>query len=308
MKHNRNETWSVKQMESQEKSLRVQLEKLTNAEYKDDVITFEELGVDCLMVDEAHSYKNLSFNTKIGNVSGINPNGSLKAYDMWLKTRYINELTPGRNVIFATGTPISNTMCEMYLMQKYLQSDLLEEKGVAHFDAWAANFGEIVTSMELTPEGKGYRPKTRFAKFTNLPELITTFRMIADIQTQDMLPYLKIPTLVGGKYDIVEIQPNDDIKACVDEFVERARCIHDGAVDPTEDNMLKVCHDAKLVSTDIRMLYPDAQPDIDSKLYKCVDNVYRIWEETKADRAAQVIFQILVYRLMIKRNLVYIAL
>lgn len=290
MKHNRNETWSVKQMESQEKSLRVQLEKLTNAEYKDDVITFEELGVDCLMVDEAHSYKNLSFNTKIGNVSGINPNGSLKAYDMWLKTRYINELTPGRNVIFATGTPISNTMCEMYLMQKYLQSDLLEEKGVAHFDAWAANFGEIVTSMELTPEGKGYRPKTRFAKFTNLPELITTFRMIADIQTQDMLPYLKIPTLVGGKYDIVEIQPNDDIKACVDEFVERARCIHDGAVDPTEDNMLKVCHDAKLVSTDIRMLYPDAQPDIDSKLYKCVDNVYRIWEETKADRAAQVIF------------------
>lgn len=181
MKYQRNETWSVKQMEAQEKSLKVQLEKLTNADYKDDVITFEELGVDCLMVDEAHGYKNLSFNTKIGNVSGINPNGSLKAYDMWLKTKYINELTPGRNVIFATGTPISNTMCEMYLMQKYLQSDLLEEKGVAHFDAWAANFGEIVTSMELTPEGKGYRPKTRFAKFTNLPELVTSFRMIADV-------------------------------------------------------------------------------------------------------------------------------
>lgn len=290
MKYQRNETWSVKQMEAQEKSLKVQLEKLTNADYKDDVITFEELGVDCLMVDEAHGYKNLSFNTKIGNVSGINPNGSLKAYDMWLKTKYINEMTPGRNVIFATGTPISNTMCEMYLMQKYLQFDLLEEKGVAHFDAWAANFGEIVTSMELTPEGKGYRPKTRFAKFTNLPELVTSFRMIADIQTQDMLPYLKIPTLVDGKYVIVESQPNDDIKACVDEFVERAKRIHDGAVAPTEDNMLKVCHDAKLISTDIRMLYPDAQPDVDSKLYKCVDNVYRIWEQTKADRAAQVIF------------------
>lgn len=290
MKASRDQSWSVKQMEAQEKSLRVQLEKLNNADYKDDIISFEELGVDCLMVDEAHGYKNLSFNTKIGNVSGINPNGSLKAYDMWLKTRYINEMTPGRNVIFATGTPISNTMCEMYLMQRYLQPDLLEEKRLSHFDAWAANYGEIITSMELSPEGKGYRPKTRFAKFTNLPELVTAFRMVADIQTQNMLPYIKVPTLADGKYVIVESNPNDDIKACVDEFVERAKRIRDGLVDPAEDNMLKVCHDAKLVSTDIRMLYPDAQPDVDSKLYKCVENVYQIWEQTKADKAAQVIF------------------
>lgn len=290
LKSSNGQSWSVKQMESQKKSLRAQLEKLNNADYKDDVICFEELGVDCLMVDEAHGYKNLSFNTKIGNVAGINPNGSLKAYDMWLKTRYINEMTPGRNVIFATATPVSNTMCEMYLMQKYLQSDWLEEKGVSHFDAWAANFGEIITSMELTPEGKGYRPKTRFAKFTNLPELVTAFRMVADIQTQDLLPELKIPKLKDGKYVIVESLPNDDIKECVEEFVERAKRIHDGNVDPSEDNMLKVCHDAKLVSTDIRLLYPNADPDVDSKLYKCVENVYRIWEETKADRAAQVIF------------------
>lgn len=290
LKYQRNQNWSVKQMQAQEKSLRVQLEKLLNEDYKDDVITFEELGVDCLMVDEAHNYKNLSFNTKIGNVSGINPNGSMKAYDLSLKTKYINELSPGRNVIFATGTPISNTMCEMYLMQKYLQSDLLEEKGIAHFDAWAANFGETVTAMELSPEGKGYRPKTRFAKFTNLPELVTSFRMVADIQTQSMLPYLKIPTLAEGKYDIIESEANDDIKAAIDSFVERAERIRSGGVDSSEDNMLKICHDAKLVSTDIRMLYPDAEPDIDSKLYKCVENVYRIWKEGEADRSAQVIF------------------
>ena len=290
MKYKANQTWSVKQMQAQEKSLRAMLTALSNVEYKDDVITFEELGVDCLMVDEAHNYKNLSFNTKIGNVSGINPNGSLKAYDLSLKVQYINEIHPGRNVVFATGTPISNTICEMYLMQKYLQADMLRERGLEHFDAWAANFGEIVTSMELSPEGKGYRPKTRFAKFTNLPELVSMFRMVADIQTQDMLPYLKIPKLVDGKYKIIESEGNDDIKACVDEFVERAKNVRDGNVDPTVDNMLKICHDAKLVSTDIRMYIPDAEADPESKLYKCVENVYRIWKETEKDKAAQVIF------------------
>ena len=290
MKYKANQTWSVKQMQAQEKSLRARLTALSNEEYKDDVITFEELGVDCLMVDEAHNYKNLSFDTKIGNVSGINPNGSLKAYDLSLKVQYINEIRPGRNVIFATGTPISNTICEMYLMQKYLQADMLRERGLEHFDAWAANFGEIVTSMELSPEGKGYRPKTRFAKFTNLPELVSMFRMVADIQTQDMLPYLKIPKLEDGKYKIIESEGNDDIKACVDEFVERAKNVRDGNVDPTVDNMLKICHDARLVSTDIRMYIPDAEPDPGSKLFQCVDNVFRIWKATEEDKAAQVIF------------------
>lgn len=290
MKYKANQSWSVKQMQAQEKSLRARLTALSNEEYKDDVITFEELGVDCLMVDEAHNYKNLSFNTKIGNVSGINPNGSLKAYDLSLKVQYINEIRPGRNVVFATGTPISNTICEMYLMQKYLQADMLRERGLLHFDAWAANFGEIVTSMELSPEGKGYRPKTRFAKFTNLPELVSMFRMVADIQTQDMLPYLKIPKLLDDTYKIIESEGNDDIKACVDEFVERAKNVRDGNVNPTVDNMLKICHDAKLVSTDIRMYIPDAEADPESKLFKCVENVYRIWKETEKDKAAQVIF------------------
>lgn len=290
MRSEHNQQWSVKQMESLEKSLRQKLEVLSNAEYKDDVISFEELGIDCLMVDEAHNYKNLSFNTKIGNVSGINPNGSLKAYDLYMKVQYINEKNPGRNVVFATGTPISNTMCEMYVMQKYLQSDLLREKQIYHFDAWAANFGEVVTSFEMSPEGKGYRQKTRFSKFTNLPELVIMFRMFADIQTADMLDYLDVPKLESGKYDVIEAEANDDIKECVEEFVKRADAIRNGMVDPSEDNMLKICHDAKLVSTDIRMLYPDAEPDPQSKLYQCVNKVYEIYTEKQYEKAAQVIF------------------
>ena len=290
MKYEHNQQWSVKQMQSLEKSLRQKLEVLSNAEYKDDVLSFEELGIDCLMVDEAHNYKNLSFNTKIGNVSGINPNGSLKAYDLYMKVQYINEKNPGRNVVFATGTPISNTMCEMYVMQKYLQSDLLREKQIYHFDAWAANFGEVVTSFEMSPEGKGYRQKTRFSKFTNLPELVTMFRMFADIQTTDMLDYLDIPKLENGKYDVVEAEANDDIRSCIDEFVKRADAIRNGRVDPSDDNMLKICHDAKLVSTDIRMLYPNAEPDTQSKLYQCVNKVYEIYIEKQEEKATQVIF------------------
>ena len=195
IKYQTGKRWSIKQMEAQKKNLRAQLDKLANAEYKDDVITFEELGVDALFVDEAHNYKNLSFVTKISRVAGINPAGSNKAYDMWQKVKYINERTPGRNVVFATGTPVSNTMCEMYLMQKYLQEDLLRERGVYHFDSWAANFGEIVNTMEMSPEGNGYREKTRFAKFTNLPELVTMFRCVADVKTKDQLTYLDIPKL-----------------------------------------------------------------------------------------------------------------
>lgn len=290
MKYSSGQNWSVKQMQAQERILRTRLEKLMNAEYKDDVITFEELGVDALMIDEAHNYKNLTFATKMGRVAGINPQGSNKSFDLAQKIKYINELTPGRNVVFATGTPISNTMCEMYLMQKYLQADLLKEKGLYHFDAWAANFGETVSAMELSPEGKGYREKTRFGKFTNLPELVTMFRCVADVQLQDQLPYLDIPKLKDGKYNIIESEPSEEIKSYIDSFVERADRIRNHNVDPSEDNMLKICHDAKLVSTDIRMLDPTAIPDEESKLYKCVDQVYKIWRDTTEEKGTQVIF------------------
>ena len=290
IKFDSKQNWSIKQMQSYEKQLRSKLEMLSNTDYKDDVITFEELGVDALMIDEAHNYKNLSFTTKIGRVAGINPNGSNKAFDLFQKIQYINELSPGRNVVFATGTPISNTMCEMYLMQKYLQPELLREKGIYHFDAWAANFGEIVTSMELSPEGKGYREKTRFGKFTNLPELVTMFRMFADVKMLEDLPYLDIPELENNKFDIIESEPSDAVKDYVNSFVERAEDIRNGSVDPSIDNMLKICHDAKLVSTDIRMLNPSAAPDPNGKLYKCTEKVFEIWNNTKENRGTQVVF------------------
>ena len=235
-------------------------------------------------------FKNLSFTTKMGNISGINPNGSQRAYDMLLKCNYINEISPGRNVVFSTATPISNSICEMYQMQKYLQGELLRERGLYHFDAWAANFGETVSSMELSPEGKGYREKTRFAKFTNIPELVTAFRMVADVKTQSMLSYLDIPSLINNSYDICQSEASEDIIRCIDEFVERADRIRTGNVDPSVDNMLKVCHDAKLVSTDIRLLYPNAEPDIGSKLYKVAENVFRIYNETMEEKGTQVIF------------------
>lgn len=290
MKEDRNQSWSVKQMESYAKQLRTKLEILTNSDYKDDVITFEELGVDCLMIDEAHNYKNLSFTTKISRVAGINPNGSNKAFDLLQKVRYINELNANRNVVFATGTPISNTMCEMYLMQKYLQADLLREKGIYHFDAWAANFGETVTAMELSPEGKGYREKTRFGKFTNLPELVTMFRSIADVQLQDNLPYLDIPKLENDKIEIVECEPSEVVKEYVNSFVDRAEAIKNKMVDPSEDNMLKICHDAKLVSTDVRLLDLTAEPDPNGKLYRCAERVYELWQQSANEKGAQVIF------------------
>lgn len=290
MKYYRKRNWSVKQMESYVKRLRKELEDLRNEGINDDVISFEELGVDALFIDEAHNYKNLSFITKISNVAGINPNGSNKAYDLYNKVQYINELSPGRNVIFATGTPISNTMCEMYVMQKYLQTDLLKERGIYQFDSWAANFGEIVTSMELAPEGTGYREKTRFGKFINLPELVTMFRSFADVKTQADLPYLDIPKLADNKYDIVEIEPNSAVKYYMDSFLKRADAIHNGSVDPSVDNMLKICHDAKFLSTDIRMLDPTEPADTNGKLYKCCENVYKMWEETGDKKGAQVIF------------------
>ncbi len=290
MKYDKAKSWSVKQVELYVKKLRKNLEDLRNEAINDDVISFEELGVDALLIDEAHNYKNLSFITKISNVAGINPNGSNKSFDLYNKIQYINELTPGKNVVFATGTPISNTMCEMYVMQKYLQTDLLKDRGIYNFDSWAANFGETVTAMELAPEGTGYKEKTRFAKFTNLPELVTMFRNFADVKAQEDLPYLDIPKLADNKYDIVEVEPSESVKYYMNSFLERAEAIRKGNVDPSEDNMLKICHDAKFLSTDIRMLDPTEPADANGKLYKCCEKVYKVWKDTEENRGAQVIF------------------
>lgn len=288
-KHEEGAHWTVKQMEGKRKQLETKLKDLQRSEYKDDIITFEETGIDAIFIDEAHNYKNLSFNTKMTRVAGINPVGSKKATDLYNKVQYINQLTPGKNVIFATGTPVSNTMCELYIMQKYLQYDVLVENGIENFDAWASVFGETVTTMELAPEGRGYRPKTSFSKFVNLPELMSLFRMFADVQLPSMLN-LPVPALKDEKYTVVECKPNEDIEMYMQSFVERAERIRNGSVKPDEDNMLSVCHDAKILSTDIRLLNPIAMPDENSKLYQCVVHMMRIYEETKADRGTQVVF------------------
>lgn len=292
-KRDSGQIWTVKNMESTLKRLKERQEKLANEDYKDNVITFEELGVDALFVDEAHYFKNLDFNTKMTRVAGINSSGSLRAQDMFLKTRYIQELTPGKNVVFATGTPIANTMCEMYIMQKYLQQDELKQLGIDHFDAWAANFGEVVTSMELAPEGQTYREKTRFAKFKNLPELITLFRSFADVQTSDMLN-LDIPKLVNSNgeegYTIIESEPDDVVKEYMTLLTERARHIHDGNVDPSEDNMLKVCHDGRLVACDARLINPEIEPSASSKLNLVVDNIVKKYHETADIKGTQIVF------------------
>ena len=242
MKSQNSERWTIKQMESQKKRLEEQIKKMTSEERKDDLITFEELGIDSIMVDEAHAFKNLAIFSKM-NVSGITGTGSQRAMDMFLKCEYINELNGGRGIVFATGTPISNTMCEMYVMQSFLQKDTLEQLGIYHFDSWAANFGEQTTALELTVEGSGFRFKTRFNKFTNLPELMNLFKEVADIQTRDMLD-LDVPELRGGKYIIVESEPDWYVKQVMEEFVARAERIRSGGVDPSEDNFLKITHEA----------------------------------------------------------------
>lgn len=290
MKGDNNEKWTVKQMESQKKRLEAMIEKEQRDEYKDDIITFEELGIDCVMIDEAHLYKNLSFSTKMSRVAGINPSGSKKAMDLFMKIQYLGEINPGRNVVFATGTPISNSMAEMYIMQKYLQPDLLKEKGIYHFDAWAAAYGETVTAMELAPEGSGYRQKTRFAKFINIPELVAMFREVADIKTIDMLPDIKRPSLKDGKYDVVESVKTEEMDAYMEQLVERARLVRDGVVDPEQDNMLKVCHDARLMSADMRLIDPTAENHPDSKLNECVKNLLDVYRKTDDYRGIQIVF------------------
>ena len=272
MKYERGEKWTVKQMEIQKKKLKEQLQSLTDEEKKDDVITFEELGIDSVMVDEAHHFKNMSIFSKINNVSGISSSGSKKAMDMFLKCQYLNEINPGRGIVFATGTPVSNTMCELYVMQLYLQKQALENRGIRHFDSWAANFGEITTSLELSVEGSGFRFKSRFNKFTNLPELMTTFREVADVQTPDMLK-LPVPGTRGGKPIIVESGPDWYVKTVMEDFVKRAEAIRTGNVDPSVDNFLKITGEARLLGTDARLLDSSAPDNPDGKLHKVVENV-----------------------------------
>ncbi len=274
--------WSIKQMESQKKKLEQQLQTLTNEGRKDDLITFEELGIDSIMVDEAHAFKNLAIFSKMNNVAGISSFGSQKAMDMYLKTQYLTEINEGRGIVFATGTPVSNSMGELYVMQLYLQKPLLEEMGIRYFDSWATNFGEVTTALELTVEGKGFREKSRFNKFCNLPELMNTFKKVADIQTQDMLS-LDTPSLRGGKPIIIESEADWYIKTVMDEFVERAEKIRQGKVSPDKDNFLKITHEARLLGTDARLLEKDAPNNPDGKLNKVIEHVYKEYVEGNTD-------------------------
>ena len=282
MKERNGERWTVKQMESQKKKLEEQLKSLSDESRKDDLITFEELGVDSIMVDEAHNFKNLAIFSKMNNVSGISSSGAKKSTDMQLKCQYLSEINDGRGIVFATGTPISNTMCEMYVMQLYLQKAALEEMGIYHFDSWAANFGEVTTALELTVEGSGFRFKSRFNKFTNLPELMNIFREVADVQTADMLD-LDVPALRGGKPIIVESEPDWYVKQVMEDFVVRAERIRGGGVDPSEDNFLKITHEARLLGTDARLIDKDAPNNPDGKLNKVAENVWKEYEKGNAD-------------------------
>lgn len=272
LKSENGEQWTIKQMEAQKKKLDEQLKALTDESSKDDLITFEELGIDSVMVDEAHHFKNLSIFSKINNVSGISSTGSKKAMDMYLKCQYLDEINDGRGIVFATGTPVSNTMCELYVMQLYLQKRTLERMGIYHFDSWASNFGEVTTALELTVEGSGFRFKSRFNKFTNVPELMTSFREVADVQTSDMLN-LPVPALRSGKPIIVESEPDWYVKQVMEEFAKRAEKIHSGGVDPKVDNFLKITGEARLLGTDARLLELHAPDNPDGKLNKVAANV-----------------------------------
>ena len=282
MKSQNGEQWTIKQMESQRKKLQEQIASLADESRKDDLITFEELGIDSIMVDEAHAFKNLAIFSKMNNVSGISSSGAKKATDMQLKCQYISEVNGNRGIVFATGTPISNTMCEMYVMQLYLQKPALEQMGIYHFDAWAANFGEVTTALELTVEGSGFRFKSRFNKFTNLPELMNIYREVADVQTADMLD-LDVPALRGGKAIIVESEPDWYVKQVMEDFVVRAERIRNGGVDPSVDNFLKITHEARLLGTDARLIDKDAPNNPDGKLNKVAENVWNEYQMNNRD-------------------------
>lgn len=286
LKRNRGENFSIKQLEKSKKSIRQKLDKLNDQTKKDDVVTFEELGVDRLFVDESHYYKNLYLYTKMRNVGGIAQTEAQKSSDLFMKCRYLDEITGGRGTVFATGTPISNSMVELYTIQRYLQYSTLVKNGLQHFDAWASTFGETITAVELTPEGTGYGAKTRFAKFYNLPELMAMFKEIADIKTADMLN-LPVPE---AKYHNIAVKPSEMQKEMVASLAERAEQVRGGGVDSSVDNMLKITNDGRKLALDQRMLN-DMLPDFEgSKINACVDNIYRIWEENADKKSAQLVF------------------
>ena len=286
LKASRAERFTIKELERTKKNLETKLQKLHDAARKDDVVTFEQLGVDRLYVDEAHSFKNLFLYTKMRNVAGLSTTDAQKSSDMLLKCRYIDEITHGKGVTFATGTPISNSMTELYTMMRYLQHDMLKRNSLTHFDCWASAFGETTTAIELAPEGTGYRARTRFAKFFNLPELMNLFREAADIKTADQLN-LPTPTAV---YHTEVTQPTALQQQMVQELSERAAKVHSGAVAPTEDNMLKITSDGRKLGLDQRVINPDLPDDPNSKVNLCVNNIHRIWQDGQAEKLTQLVF------------------
>ena len=280
------ENFSIKQMEKTRKTLETKLEKLRSDERKDDVVTFEQLGVDRLFVDESHAFKNLFLTTKMRNVAGLSTSEAQKSSDMFGKCRYLDEITGGRGVVFATGTPVSNSMTELYTVMRYLQYSTLQQKKLTHFDCWASTFGETTTAIELAPEGTGYRARTRFAKFFNLPELMSMFKEVADIKTADQL-HLPVPE---AKFETVVAKPSDLQKEMVQELSKRAARIHSGTVDASEDNMLCVTNDGRKIGLDVRLMNPMLPDDPNSKLNVCVQNVLKIWEEGKDQKLTQLLF------------------
>ena len=286
LKAHAGENFSIKQMEKTRKTLETKLEKLRSDERKDDVITFEQLGVDRLFVDESHFYKNLFLTTKMRNVAGLSTSEAQKSSDMFGKCRYLDEITGGRGVVFATGTPVSNSMTELYTVMRYLQYRTLQQKKLTHFDCWASTFGETTTAIELAPEGTGYRARTRFAKFFNLPELMSMFKEVADIKTSDQL-HLPVPE---AKFETVVAKPSDLQKEMVQELSKRAARIHSGTVDASEDNMLCVTNDGRKIGLDVRLMNPMLPDDPNSKLNVCVQNVLKIWEEGKDQKLTQLLF------------------
>ena len=286
LKANAGENFTIKQMERTRKTLEAKLDKLRADSRKDDVITFEQLGVDRLFVDESHFYKNLFLTTKMRNVAGLSTSEAQKSSDMFGKCRYLDEITGGRGVVFATGTPVSNSMTELYTVIRYLQYSTLQQKKLTHFDRWASTFGETTTAIELAPEGTGYRARTRFAKFFNLPELMSMFKEVADIKTSDQL-HLPVP---DAKFETVVVKPSETQKAMVQELSRRAARIHSGTVDASEDNMLCVTNDGRKIGLDIRLMNPMLPDDPNSKLNVCVQNVMKIWEEGKDQKLTQLLF------------------
>ena len=286
LKRNRGDRFSVKQLEKTKRSLKLKLDKLNDQSRKDDTVTFEELGIDRLFIDESHYYKNLYLYTKMRNVGGIAQTEAMKSSDLFMKCRYLDELTGGRGTVFATGTPISNSMVELYTIQRYLQYATLQKYDLQHFDSWAAMYGETVTAIELTPEGTGYRAKTRFARFNNLPELVAMFKLVADIKTADML-HLPVPEV---QYHNIAVKPSEIQKRMVESLGERAERIRGGGVSASVDNMLKVTNDGRKLALDQRMIDPLLPDEDGSKVNACVGEVYRIWSETADQKSAQLLF------------------